>query len=48
MPDDPDNIFKLGRIFNDNPDKRERSYEFLGIYLDKYLSYDTHCNTIYL
>ena len=46
MPDDPNNIFKLGRIYNDNPDNSERSYKFLGIYLDEYLSYDTHCNTI--
>ena len=33
-------------IYNDNPDKSEISYKFLGIYLDEYLSYDTHCNTI--
>ena len=32
MPDNPKNIFKLGRIYNDNPDKNDRSYKFLGIY----------------
>ena len=46
MPDNPKNIFKLGRIYNDNPDKNDRSYKFLGIYLDEYLSYDTHCSTV--
>ena len=45
-PDDPSKIFKLGRIFNDHPDKNERTYKFLGIYLDEYLSFDTHCSLL--
>ena len=45
-PDDPNKIFKLGRIFNDHPDKNERTYKFLGIHLDEYLSFDTHCSLI--
>ena len=39
-------IFKLGRIYNDNPIKNERTYKFLGVYLYEYLSFDTHCNLI--
>ena len=42
-PEDQNKIFKLGRIYNDNPDKQERTYKFLGVYLDEYLSFDSHC-----
>ena len=45
-PNDPNKISKLGRIFNDHPDKKERSYKFLGIYLDEFLTFDTHCNHV--
>jgi len=37
-------ISKLGRIYNDNPDSKERTYKFLGIHLDEYLSFDKHCD----
>ena len=46
QPVDPNKIFKLGRIFNEHPDPNERTYKFLGIYLDEFLSFDTHCNKI--
>jgi hypothetical protein len=46
QPDNPDLIYKLGRIYNDNPEKTERAYKFLGIYLDEYLTFDTHCTHI--
>ena len=46
MLPDPSKIFKLGRIFNDHPDKKERSYKFLGIYLDEFLTFDTHCTHV--
>ena len=36
-------IFKLGRIYNDHVDPNERTYKFLGIYLDEFLSFDNHC-----
>ena len=39
-------IFKLGRIYNDHPDKNERTYKFLGVHLDEFLSFDTHCEII--
>ena len=39
-------IFKLGRICNENTVKSERTYKFLDIYLDEYLSFDTHCDHI--
>ena len=45
-PNDPDRIFKLGRIHNDHPDKKERTYKFLGILLDEYLSFDAHCDLL--
>ena len=45
-PDDPSMIFKLGRIYNEHPIKNERTYKFLGVYLDEYLSFDTHCGHI--
>ena len=46
QPVNPSKIFKLGRIHNDHPDKNERTYKFLGVYLDEYLSFDTHCSLI--
>ena len=45
-PNDPDRVFKLGRIHNDHADKNERTYKFLGILLDEYLSFDAHCNLL--
>ena len=46
LPEDPQKILKLGRIWNDNPDKKERTYKFLGLLLDEYLSFDAHCETL--
>ena len=46
LPQDPSKIFKLGRICNDNEDKKERTYKFLGILLDEYLSFDAHCESL--
>ena len=43
-PNDPCMVFKLGRICNDHADKKQRTYKFLGILLDEYLSFDAHCN----
>ena len=45
-PYDPNKIFKLGRIYNDHPDKNERTYTFLGVHLDEYLSFNYHCTLI--
>ena len=45
-PVNPSKIFKLGRIHNEHPDKNERTYKFLGVHLDEYLSFDTHCSLI--
>ena len=45
-PHDPNRVFNLGRVHNDHVDKNERSYKFLGILLDEYLSYDAHCNLL--
>ena len=43
---DPDKIWKLERVHNNNPDKLNRTYKLLGIYLDEYLSFDTHCDSV--
>ena len=43
---DPTRISKLDRIHNDNTDKNDRTYKFLGVYLDEYLSFDYHCSHI--
>ena len=44
--EDPSKIFKLGRIHNENNDKKERTFKFLGILLDEYLSFDAHCDAL--
>ena len=44
--ENPSKIFKLGRIHNENGDKNERTYKFLGILLDEYLSFDAHCDAL--
>ena len=46
QPCDLTKINKLGRVHNDNTDTKERTYKFLGIYLDEYLSFDKHCDII--
>ena len=46
QPDNPDNITKLIRVHNDNPDKQSRTYKFLGLLLDEYLSFDDHCTSL--
>ena len=46
VTNDPDKIKKLGRIYNEHPDLNERTYKFLGVYLDEYLSFDAHCTHI--
>ena len=43
QPDDQSKISKLGQIFNEHPDINKRTYTFMGVYLDEYLSFDTHC-----
>ena len=44
--DDKSKIFKLGRIHNEHANINERTYKFLGVHLDEYLSFDTHCTII--
>jgi hypothetical protein len=43
---DPDKMYELGRIHNDNPNINDRAYKLLGVWLDENLSFDHHCNTI--
>ena len=44
--DDKSKIFKLGCIHNEHANISERTYKFLGVHLDEYLSFDTHCTII--
>jgi Reverse transcriptase (RNA-dependent DNA polymerase) len=39
-------IKPLDRVHNDNVNTSDRSYKLLGLYLDEYLSFYTHCNTV--
>ena len=46
LPNDQSKIFKLERVFNDNPSIEHKSYKLLGVYFDEYLSFDKHCSYI--
>jgi len=45
-PNDMTRITKLERVHNDNTDINSRTYKFLGVHLDEYLSFDTHCTLL--
>ena len=45
-PIDMTRITKLERVHNDNTDINSRTYKFLGVHLDEYLSFDTHCTLL--
>jgi hypothetical protein len=40
---DPNKIFALDRIFDENPNKQDRSFKLLGVWLDEHLSSNQHC-----
>jgi hypothetical protein len=42
-PNDPSKIYKLDRIYDNNPVPQDRSYKLLGVFLDKNLTYNQHC-----
>ena len=46
LPNNHSNIFKLERVYNDNPNIEHKSYKLLGVYFDEYLSFDKHCSYI--
>ena len=41
-----ENIFKLDRIFNNNPNKDDRYYKYLGVFLDENLNFNFHTDNI--
>jgi hypothetical protein len=43
---DPEKMYELGRVHNDNPELGDRAYKLLGVWLDENLSFDYHCNTV--
>jgi hypothetical protein len=40
--ENPNQIYKLERIFCENPNESDRSYKLLGVYLDEFLNFDKH------
>jgi hypothetical protein len=44
--DDPNLIYPLARVHDNNPDPNNRTYKLLGIYLDEYLSLNHHVSQI--
>jgi hypothetical protein len=45
-PQDESKIYKLDRIYDDNPVAQDRTYKLLGVLLDEHLSFNQHCNYI--
>jgi hypothetical protein len=43
VPQDPHKIYKLDRIYDNNPVPQDRSYKLLGVLLDEHLSFNQHC-----
>jgi hypothetical protein len=43
VPQDPHKIYKLDRIYDNNPVPQNRSYKLLGVLLDEHLSFNQHC-----
>jgi hypothetical protein len=43
---DPSKIFALDRIFDENPNKQDRSFKLLGVWLDEHLSFNQHCMNV--
>jgi hypothetical protein len=39
----PDKIYKLDRIYDNNPVPQDRTYKLLGVLLDEHLSFNQHC-----
>ena len=43
---DPNNIFKLERVFLDNINPEHQTYKLLGVHFDEYLNFDKHSSYI--
>jgi Reverse transcriptase (RNA-dependent DNA polymerase) len=46
MPENPNLIFPLERVYCDNPNPEHKFYKLLGCYFDEYLSFDKHVDYI--
>jgi hypothetical protein len=46
MPENPNLIFPLERVYSDNPNPEHKFYKLLGCYFDEYLSFDKHVDYI--
>jgi hypothetical protein len=42
----PDKIFELDRIYDENPNVGDRSFKLLGVLLDENLTFNAHCNYV--
>jgi hypothetical protein len=43
---DASKIFALDRIYDGNPNKQDRSFKLLGVWLDEHLSFNQHCSNV--
>jgi hypothetical protein len=46
VPNDPSKIYKLDRIYEDNPVSQDCTYKLLGVLIDEHLSFNQHCTYI--
>jgi hypothetical protein len=44
---DGQQVTKLCRVYNENPNAGDRTYKLLGLLLDEHLSFDDHCRHIH-
>jgi hypothetical protein len=43
---DAGKLFALDRIYDMNPNKQDRSFKLLGVWLDEHLSFNQHCSNV--
>jgi hypothetical protein len=43
---DQSKVYKLDRIFDNNPNVQDRSYKLLGVLLDENMSFNQHCKLV--
>jgi hypothetical protein len=43
---DASKLFALDRIYDGNPNKQDRSFKLLGVWLDEHLSFNQHCSNV--
>jgi hypothetical protein len=41
-----DKLFALDRIYDENPNKQDRSFKLVGVWLEEHLSFNQHCTNV--